>query len=257
MAAILLVFIFGLIIGSFLNCAIYRMYKEESFVGGRSYCPRCKHELAAHDLLPLFSFIFLKGKCRYCKAPISWQYPIVELATSLLFVFSYLKFFPYFPEIIFWWIMFSFFVVIFVFDYEYYLIPDEVTYSAIGFSVLWIIFSYFSRTIDRTAVMLSALSAVGSAAFFFLLWFFSKGKAMGFGDVKLAFLIGLLMGFPNVIAGLFLSFLLGAIIGLALMVLKKKGMKSEIPFGPFLITGTFLAVFYGGKIINWYLSFRL
>lgn len=256
MIEIAIVFIFGLVIGSFLNCAIYRIYRGESFVGGRSYCPECKHELAARDLFPLFSFIFLRGKCRYCKASISWQYPIVELATALLFVFSYIKFFPVFPEIIFWWIMFSFFVVIFVFDYKYYLIPDEATYSAIGLAILWIVFSYFSGNIDKTYVLWTVLSAIGSTLFIFLLWFFSKGKAMGFGDVKLAFLIGLLMGFPNVIVGLFLSFLLGAIIGLALIGLKKKGMRSEIPFGPFLILGTFIAIFYGEQIINWYFSLR-
>jgi leader peptidase (prepilin peptidase)/N-methyltransferase len=256
MAEILLVFIFGLVIGSFLNCAIYRIYKEESFVSGHSYCPHCKHDLGARDLVPLFSFAFLKGRCRYCKAPISWQYPLVELATGLLFVFSYLVFSPDYLATIFWWIIFSLFIVIFVFDYKYCLIPDEATYSAIVLSSLWIAFSYFSGAVSEMQVLSSFLAALGSALFFFLLWFFSKGRAMGFGDVKLAFLLGLLMGFPKAIVGIFLSFLLGAIIGLILIGMRKKGMKSEIPFGPFLIAGTLIAVFYGEQIINWYLSLR-
>jgi|WetSurMetagenome_2_1015567.scaffolds.fasta_scaffold40149_3 leader peptidase (prepilin peptidase) / N-methyltransferase len=255
------VFIFGLIIGSFLNCVIWRLYKEESFVSGKSYCPHCRHALGFYDLFPLFSYLFLKGKCRYCGKRISVQYPLVELITALLFVLIYFHFGPVnalfsfnFFQVIFWWIMASFLVVIFVFDFKYYIIPDETIYPAIIISMLWIMYLFSFGAIDRAGVVYFIASALGASFFFFLIWFFSRGMAMGFGDVKLAILMGLLLGYPNIIVGLFLGFLFGAIIGSILILFKKKGFKSEIPFGPFLLVGLFIALFWGEKIISWYLS---
>jgi prepilin signal peptidase PulO-like enzyme (type II secretory pathway) len=261
MIDVILIFIFGLIVGSFLNCVIYRMSKEESFISGHSYCPKCKHNLYFWDLFPVISYLFLGGKCRYCKEPISCQYPLVELLTASLLTFIYCTLGPVsgflsygFFEIVFWWIMTSFFVIIFVFDWKYYLIPDEITYSAIILSIFWIIYSFCARAVSGGELLGFVLSAIGSSLFFFFLWFFSKGKAMGFGDVKLAFLIGLILGWPSILVGLFLAFALGAIIGLALIALKKKGFKSEVPFGPFLVVGTFVTAFFGEMIIKWYLS---
>lgn len=262
MLDIILIFILGLIVGSFLNCVIYRMSKGESFVSGHSYCPKCKHNLYFWDLFPLFSYIFLGGKCRYCKAPISCQYPLVEGGTALLFMAIYLfcgglpVLFSYaFFKIIFWWIIVSFLVIVFVFDFKYYLIPDEVTYSAIAVSFVWLACSFFTGHLSGPFIFFSLLSAFGASLFFFLLWFFSKGKAMGFGDVKLAFLMGLLLGWPGTLLALFLSFFLGAIIGLMMVGAKRKGMRSEIPFGPFIVVAIMITVFYGQEIINWYLSF--
>jgi len=254
MIEIILIFIFGLIIGSFLNCVIWRLYKEESFIGGKSYCPHCRHSLGFWDLFPLLSFVFLRGKCRYCKEKISIQYPLVELITAILFSFVYLHFGLISLQFIFWLIIMSFFVIIFIFDLKYFIIPDEVIYPAIFLSIIWIIYSFLVQTIDSHEVILIIISGLGASLFFFLIWFFSKGMAMGFGDVKLALLIGLLLGFPNTIVGLFLGFLLGAIIGSIAVFLKKKGFKSEVPFAPFLVAGTVIAFFCGSKIVDWYLS---
>jgi len=261
MIEFIFIFIFGLIIGSFLNCAIWRMHKEESFLFGKSYCPSCRHDLSFWDLFPLFSYLFLKGKCRYCGQKISIQYPLVELGTAILFSLVYFYFGPVnalfsfnFFQVIFWWITMSFLVVIFVFDLKYYIIPDETICPAIILSIIWILYSFCFGATGKMDLACTIFSALGVSLFFFLIWFFSKGMAMGFGDVKLAILIGLLLGYPKIIPGLFLGFLFGAIIGSVLILLKKKGFKSEIPFGPFLLVGLLVSLFWGESIINWYLS---
>lgn len=241
----LLIFIFGLILGSFLNCLLWRMHKGESFVYGRSYCPSCRHDLSFWDLFPLLSFLFLKGKCRYCKSKISYQYPLVELAVGALFLFVYIQT-GITIEMFFLWIIMFLFVAIFVYDLRYYIIPDSFILIGIITSFLWIIFSSWDISY--------LLSAIGASLFFFLIWFFSKGLAMGFGDVKLAFFLGLVLGYPNIITGVFLGFLFGAVIGTIMMLLQKKKLKSEIPFAPFLIAGSFVALFWGYDIMELYLS---
>lgn len=241
----LLIFIFGLILGSFLNCLLWRMHKGESFVYGRSYCPSCRHDLSFWDLFPLLSFLFLKGKCRYCKSKISYQYPLVELAVGALFLFVYIQT-GITIEMFFLWIIMFLFVAIFVYDLRYYIIPDSFILIGIMTSFLWIIFSSWDISY--------LLSAIGASLFFFLIWFFSKGLAMGFGDVKLAFFLGLVLGYPNIITGVFLGFLFGAVIGTIMMLLQKKKLKSEIPFAPFLIAGSFVALFWGYDIMELYLS---
>lgn len=150
--------------------------------------------------------------------------------------------------------MFSFLILIFVFDFKYYMIPDEVIYPAIIISIFWLLYSFSFGALGKIDLVYTVVSALVAALFFFLIWLFSRGLAMGFGDVKLALLIGLLLGFPAVMPGLFLGFLFGAIIGSVMVLSKKKGFKSEIPFGPFLILGLAVSLFYGDKIINWYLS---
>jgi prepilin signal peptidase PulO-like enzyme (type II secretory pathway) len=255
---LILIFIFGLIIGSFLNCVIWRLYKEESFVSGKSYCPHCRHSLGFWDLFPVLSYLFLRGKCRYCKGTISFQYPLIELITAILFssVFIYLGSIISL-ELIFWLTVISFLMVVFVFDLKYFIIPDEVIYPAIFLSIIWLLYSFFAGTISSHEMVLSIFSSLGASLFFFLIWFFSKGTAMGFGDVKLALLIGLLLGFPNTIVALFLGFLLGAIIGSVMILLKKKGLKSEVPFAPFLVVGTIISFFFGNNIVSWYLSLTI
>jgi len=254
MIELISIFIFGLIIGSFLNCVIWRLYKEESFIGGKSYCLHCHHSLGLWDLFPILSYLFLRGKCRYCKGNISIQYPLVELLTATIFSLIYLHFGIISLSLIFWLIMTALLIIIFVFDLKYFIIPDEVIYPAIFLSIAWILYSFFSGMINSQEVILIIITSLGASFFFYLLWFFSKGMAMGFGDVKLALLIGLLLGFPNAIVGIFLGFLLGAIIGSAMVFLKKKGMGSEVPFAPFLVVGIIITFFYGNRIVDWYLS---
>ncbi|MFA5013125.1 MAG: prepilin peptidase [Candidatus Paceibacterota bacterium] len=257
------VFIFGLLVGSFLNCVIWRTYKNQSFMRGRSYCPRCKQELSWLDLVPLFSFLFLRGRCRYCKKPISIQYPLVELVLGLLFVFIYNYFkiellydgFTFaFYNVVFLWAAISLLAIAFVYDLKHYIIPDGVTFLGIGLTIAWIIFGYLQGFYIEQDVVGFIVAAAGATIFFFILWFFSKGRAMGFGDVKLVFFLGLLLGITNTAVALFISFISGAIIGLILIALRKKKLKSSVPFGPFLVAGTFVALFYGTVIKDWYLS---
>jgi len=250
-----IIFLFGLTIGSFLNCVIYRLATEESFLEGRSYCPHCKHKLIWQDLIPLFSFIFLRGKCRYCQKPISWQYPLVELATGLLFLSIFNFQFSIFNLII-----ACFLIVIFIYDLKHYLIPDKVIYPAIAISLIFNFLPHqiFGGGSNQFSIFIySILSAFGAAAFFTFIVLISHEKWMGMGDVKLAFLMGLFLGFPNILVALFLAFFIGATVGLILITLGKKTLKSEIPFGPFLVSGTFLALFFGQKLIDAYLNLFL
>lgn len=238
------VFVFGLCIGSFLNCIIYRLEQKKK-ITGRSFCPNCKHKLSWQDLFPICSFLLLKGKCRYCHKKISLQYPLVELATGILFVLLLslgLTFNTFYILVI-----SCFFIIIFIYDLKHSLILDKVLFPAVAIALIY-------DVINIQHLLNALLAAVIASGFFLLIFLISKGRAMGFGDVKLAILIGLLLGMPNALVALFLAFFFGAVIGLALMVFKKKSLKSEIPFGPFLITGTLVTIFYGNQIIQWYLS---
>jgi len=267
MLIILFIFLFGLVIGSFLNCVIYRLGKKQGFLKGRSYCPHCKHTLSWQDLIPVFSFLILRGKCQYCKKKISWQYPLVELLTGILFLLVFWHF-DFGLDLVFgFWILTScFLVLIFVYDFKHYIIPDKVIYPAIlltlGFRT-WDLFGNWELGIEAELPFQVGifsnfanyfLSGLGAGAFFLAIVLVSKGRWMGVGDIKLAFLIGLLLGYPNTLLALFLAFLIGAIIGLGLIILKKKTIKSELPFGPFLILGIYIALFFGEKIINWYFN---
>ncbi len=268
------IFVIGLCIGSFLNCVIYRLESKKSFIKGRSFCPHCKHSLAWIDLVPVLSFLILKGKCRYCGKPISWQYPLVEISTGFLFLQIVLNQLPIinnqlfainnelslisFQSIvsIFYLLLMScFFIIIFIFDLKHYIIPDKAVYPAIAIaSVYQLIAMYCLSFINN---QLAFLSALGAGIFFLAIVLISRGKGMGVGDIKLAFLMGLFLGFPNILVALFSAFVIGAIIGVVLILISKKTFKSQVPFGPFLIIGTFLAFFWGEKIVDWYLSFIL
>ncbi len=239
----LIIFLFGLTIGSFLNCVICRLKTGKSFLGGHSFCPYCKHELVWYDLIPVFSFLMLKGKCRYCQKPISIQYPLVELATAILFVlvFNSQNLFNTGYLLL----ITGFLIIIFVYDLKHYIIPDKVIFPAILTSFLFLLTT-------NSLLPNTILSAFGASLFFLLIYLISKGQWMGFGDVKLSFLMGLHLGFPNILVALFSAFFSGAIIGLILIAQSKKTLKSRVPFGPFLVFGTFLAMLYGESIINWY-----
>lgn len=258
------VFLFGLMVGSFLNALVLRFEKGESAFKGRSYCPQCNHVLAWYDLFPLVSFLLLLGKCRYCKKRISLQYPLVELATGVLFVLGFYyqaAFFSLFSMIhlesaLYLWVMLSILVAIFVYDLRNLIIPDVFVYSAIGGTFLWYIL-WLVMGVPLASILSMAYSALGAAAFFLAIFLISKGAWMGFGDVKLAFFMGLFLGFPKITVALLLAFFIGALVGIGLMLAKKKGLKSEVPFGPFLIAGTIVAFFWGNMILNWYLNLSL
>ncbi len=249
----LFISVFGLCIGSFLNCVIYRLETERS-LKGRSFCPKCKNQLKWIDLVPVFSFLFLKGRCRYCKKGISWQYPAIEILTGLIFLLIFLACRQAgILNLLFWFYISSAVIVIFVYDLKHYEIPDKILMPAILITLIYDIF-ILCQPFSLICSINYIFAALIGSGFFLSIFLISKGLWMGFGDVKFAVLMGLLLGFPNILLALFLSFFFGAIIGIILMVFKKKGIKSEIPFAPFLIVGTFLTVFWGEQIISWYLS---
>lgn len=258
-----LIFISGLIVGSFLNSVIYRLGKE-SFLRGRSYCPHCGHRLKAEDLVPVLSYLFLRGKCRYCGHEISSHYPLVELSTGALFVsvthLSLMKFasHPFYFRLSatgFWLLVASLLLVILVYDLKHYIIPDSVLAVLLALTALWYFWGLLGGFYGGFELLLRLASGMGAALPFLLIVLISHGKWMGMGDVKLIFLMGLLLGWPEVMVGLFSAFVIGGIMGLVLMVLNKKKMESKMAFGPLLITGTFIAWGWGPSILNWYLSY--
>lgn len=245
-----LIFIFGICVGSFLNCVIYRLEQRKGFLAGRSYCPKCKNELNWQDLIPIISFFLLKGRCRYCKEKISFQYPLVEFFTGLLFV---LIIFYHLPFTIYHLLIICFLVIIFVYDLKHYIIPDKIIYPAIIVSGIWyLVSSIFFDFYTKYEILNTTYSALAVGGFFLTIVLVSKGKWMGRGDIKLSFFMGLFLGFPKILVALFFSFLIGAIIGTGLIIFRKKTLKSEVPFGPFLVIGTFIALFWSEQIINWY-----
>ena len=258
------IFLFGLAVGSFLNCIIFRLETNQSFLIGRSFCPNCKHILGWQDLTPIFSFLILKGKCRYCQKPISWQYPLVEISTAVLFVAVFNP--QNFLLSAFYFLLSSLLIIIFVYDLKHYLIPDKIIYPAIIIAFVYQLFRILNFefilkfgfwNLDFKSLINPLLSAILASVFFLAIVMVSRGKWMGVGDIKLAFLMGLILGWPNILFALFSSFFIGAIVGIGLIISGKKTLKSEIPFGPFLVTGTFLSLFFGEKIINCYLSLFL
>ncbi len=249
----LLVFTLGLLVGSFLNVVILRLNTGRSVVTGRSACARCNHTLRWYELIPVFSFIGLRGKCRTCRRDISVQYPIVELVTAIVFVLLYTKFLIgglSMYALISWGFaatVASLLIVITVYDLRHKIIPDTVVYPLILLafaSIIWSavqdpLFLPWGRILEGTIVTLP----------FFALWYFSKGRAMGFGDVKLALAIGWLVGLVQGFTAVLLAFWIGAIVGLLLIGISRRyGMKSEIAFGPFLIIGLCIVVLWGVTI---------
>lgn len=251
----IIIFIFGLFIGSFLNVLADRLPRGESVVRGRSHCEKCKKTLQWYDLIPLASYVFLRGKCRYCHTRLSFIYPIVEITTGVLFVITTifvlngLKFsisdFKFLISLIYYLFIVSSLIVIFFADLKYEIIPDKIVFPAIVVSALYLILN------TQYAILPYLLSALGAGLFFLLLFLITKGKGMGLGDVKFAFLMGLILGFPNIVVSLYIAFLTGAIIGVALILWKRRKMSgATIPFGPFLVLGTLTALFWGGIIFQ-------
>ena len=261
---ILFIFILGLFIGSFLNVLADRLPNEESVLKGRSRCEKCKKELVWYDLVPVLSFVFLQGKCRYCHTNLSSYYPIIELVTGIMFAITFLfvtKNLPFtiyhlpFIELFYYLFIISFLIVIFFADLKYGIIPDKVVLPAIFVSSLYIVFN------TNYLILSHLLSALGACLFFLFLFLITKGRGMGLGDVKLAFLMGFLLGFPGIVIALYLAFLTGALVGIILILWRKKRLfGGSIPFGPFLVLGTGAALFYQAPIVQMvsrWLSFSL
>ncbi len=255
------IFVVGLFAGSFLNCIIYRMEVGGNFLKGRSYCPKCKKNIFWFDLIPVFSFFILGGKCRYCSSKISFHYPIVELSMAIIFslVFYYAKLggnsFLELLEVTYILVVFFLFSLIFIYDLKHFIVPDEAIISIVGLSFVWFLLSFVNNIYSLEEIFNYLLSGIFASFFFLFFFLISKGAWMGFGDVKLGFVMGLFLGFPQIIVALFVAFLTGSIVGLSLIIFKKRKMKSEIPFAPFLISGVLVSFFWGEFLLTQYLIF--
>ncbi len=250
----MLAFLYGVIIGSFLNVYIYRFHTGKS-LSGHSHCLSCAKRLSWTELLPLVSYLTLRGRCRGCGSYIPIRYFIVELITGLLFVFSFVKATSILELLIFWFLM-SVIIVIAVYDLRHYIIPDALTATAGSVVLLWYGYLYYTG-VSLDKLLFNVLAALGGSLFFFLLWRVSKGQWMGFGDVKLVFPLGLLVGYSSVFSMVVFSFWIGAVVSVGLIMIQKytRGklhlrflagnltIKSVVPFAPFLIVASLLVFF--------------
>lgn len=230
-------FVLGLVFGSFLSAVSWRIPKKISIAKGRSICPNCKHQIAWFDNIPLFSFLFLGGKCRNCKKPISPRYPLIELATGVGFLLIGFQ--------IFWLIIFCLLALIFIIDLEHQIIPDVLIFVGIG-----ITFFYFLLLPNQYSLFPSVFAGFLAALFLVLIHLATRGRGMGLGDVKFAVLGGMLTGLNLFLIWLFLAFLTGGLTGIILILGKKAGLKSKIAFGPFLVIAIPITLIWGEEILH-------
>ena len=241
--------IFGLIIGSFLNAVVYRLEAVESLLE-RSHCPHCKKKVRWFDNVPVISFILLSARCRDCGEKISWQYPIVELATGAVFALLGNYFFNILDSST--WLLtayyltiFSILMIIFVYDFKYMEIPMLVLWIGVVISLIYFIFQDWQSfqgvfSILELRTFSGLIGGLVAGGFFFALAAYSDETWMGYGDAYLGLLAGLIVGWPAIWGALLLSFTIGALVSVALITFQRKTMKSQVPFAPFLITGVFL-----------------
>ncbi len=264
----------GLCFGSFVNALVWRLHqqslpvkkqaakpKDLSISTGRSMCPRCKHTLSALDLLPVISWLALKGRCRYCRESIGWQYPLVEITTAALFILSYVVW-PLGLEttvgvfvFAIWLVAIVIFMALIVYDVRWMLLPNKLVFPLIGLSVfkVLIVATFFGG--GGGHIVSSVLAAAIAGGIFFVLYQLSQGKWIGGGDVKLGYALGFLMAKPELaFLMLFLASLLGLLASLPGLVTKKMVMTSKLPFGPYLIVATIVVVLFGQRLIDWYMD---
>lgn len=263
----------GLCFGSFGNALIWRLHQQSltknnrkasdkrlSVSKGRSMCVNCGHTLSALDLIPVLSWLTLKGKCRYCKKDIHWQYPLVELTTATLFVFSYL----YWPEVLHGWEIVAFglwlailagFIALTVFDLKWMLLPNKIIFPLYALAGGFVL-SRVLVNMTLEPILSSLAGIVVGGGIFYLLFQVSNGKWIGGGDVKLGFLLGALVGGPLPAgAVIFLASLFGTIVSLPLLVSGVAKKETRIPFGPFLIVAGVIVMLFGADLIDWYASY--
>ncbi|ASK62967.1 prepilin peptidase [Virgibacillus phasianinus] len=237
-------FIFGLVFGSFFNVVGLRLPKNIPFMNDRSSCPLCNQTLSWYELIPVLSYILQFGRCRNCQASISPIYPIVELATGLLFALSYLKVGLEF-ELITALLLVSMLIIIFVSDIKYMLIPNKVLLFFLPF---FLVMRLIHPVDSCWNSILGASAGAGITAIIILI---SKG-GMGGGDMKLFGVLGIVLGLSNILLVFFLSTIIGAIIGILLLAFRLVDRKQAIPFGPYIVIAALVAYFCGNSIINWY-----
>ena len=237
-------------IGSFLNVCICRLPKEESIVFPGSHCPRCQKPIRFYDNIPLLSYLLLGGKCRHCGAPISFQYPLVEGITALSSLLLFIHFGPSWSYLIYFAFVAAL-IAITVIDLYHQIIPDVISLPGIGVGLL------ASLVLPQITFLNSLFGVLLGGGSLFLVatvyqWLF-KREGMGGGDVKLLAMIGAFLGWKAVILTILLSSLIGSVTGVILILIKGKDFKYAIPFGPFLSLGAVISLFYGERLIRWYL----
>lgn len=244
---LLIIFLLGLAVGSFLNCLIYRLPQHKRILG-RSFCPKCGQKITWFDLIPILSFLKLKGRCRYCQQKISWQYPLVELATGILFAVAFLTLnYPviynnYFLLLLRSWFLITVLIFIFVYDLKYWLVEDKIVLPA---ALIIFIINFFSGY----SFLNLALAGIIGIGFFTLQYLITQGKGIGAGDLRIGLFIGLGLGWPEILIALSISYLIGSLVALFFLISGRKKMTSRIPLGPFLSLGTIITLFYGEKIL--------
>ncbi len=268
--------VLGLCLGSFANALIWRVHQqaeeskkkkpskkrldELSITKGRSMCPDCGHELSAKDLVPVLSWLSTKGKCRYCHKKISAQYPAVEIATAVLFVVSYV-FWPYdlttdgWQVIAFglWLVILTGLMALLVYDLRWYLLPNRIVYPLTVLAGSMALIQVAMAPEPASAVIDTVLSVLVGGGIFYALFQLSGGKWIGGGDVKLGWLLGLVIGsWAGSLLMIFIAALLGSLVSIPLIMDKKLKRTSVIPFGPFLIAGAIITVLFGSEILDWY-----
>ncbi len=238
----------GLIIGSFLNSLLFRIHADVP-LSGRSKCLVCEEPISPYDLIPVVSYFLLRGRCRKCKAVISWQYPLIEATCALLFALLAfhlpgLSFYNLaFPEFLRLATFTTFLVIVFIYDVRYGYILDQFTLPGMMLALL------FNMALGSVALSSMIFGAIAVGGIFALQFIVSKGKWIGDGDIRMGILMGLMLGLSSGLLALFLSYIIGAIFAVGLLIARKKKLQSHLPLGTFLAFGTFLVLLYGEQIM--------
>ena len=243
------IFMFGTAVGSFLSAVLWRLHTGKNFVVARSHCTRCAHTLAPHDLIPIVSFLLLRGRCRYCHRAIDPSYIVIEIITGTLFVIAATLILhepltlTNVARLLLDWYLIATFIVVFVFDLRHMLILRSVTLPAVVIAAV-------GNIAFGMPVTSLALGMLLGAGFFYVQYTMSKGRWVGGGDVQLGLLIGAVLGARYALAAIFLAYITGAIYGTALIVLRKKELQSKIPFGTFLSANAVLMLLFGTQLLG-------
>jgi prepilin signal peptidase PulO-like enzyme (type II secretory pathway) len=247
----------GLIIGSAINAIVWRLHEGKSWVHGRSQCPKCGHMLAAVDLIPVLSWVWLRGRCRYCNKPISVKYPLVELLSALVFGLSVSALPLSTPlqqwTIALWLLILTLLLVLAVYDLKWMLLPDKIIIPLGVVGALFVLSAVVPASGWGTASSF-LLGALVSGGFFYAIAAFSRGRAMGGGDIKLAFVMGLFLNPARLVVAMEIAFVTASIIGVGMLAAGRIERRGHLPFGPYLVLGAIVSFLYGDYIINLYLK---
>lgn len=252
----LIVFLFGSVVGSFLNVCIYRIPREKSIILPSSYCPSCNTPISIWDNIPILSYLILMGRCRSCRAKISLRYPLVEAVNGVFYIALLWRFGMGWHTLFYFAVVSALIVITFI-DLDFQIIPDSITLPGILIGLIagsLILPDPFMRW-SMLGYKASIIGGVTGFTLFYLVAVLSRG-GMGGGDIKMMAMIGGIMGWKSVLLTTFLGSLVGSVWGIFLMIFKGKGRKTKIPFGPFLAAGAVTTLFFGQEIFSWYLRYR-